>query len=215
MHILGQFRRHLAVTQRTVVLFRNPHPRPDMHFVNRHRRLDRITRPALLHPFLVAPGVIEIPHHRCRSWRLLLQQSNRIGLIDAVPVMMRLDMKLVERALVCPGNESFPDARIPSRAQGMRLRMPLVEASNHRHRTRIRRPHGETRSRFATRRHEVRAHLFVNPVVATLIKQIEVVVGQQGNILPRRARRTFRRLAHIPLRIAERPAHSPAGLHRP
>ena len=71
-----------------------------------------------------------------------------VGLVDLVPVMMRLDMKFVERAFADPGDEAFPDARTSPRAQPVHLGMPMVEAADDRNFACIRGPHAETGARF-------------------------------------------------------------------
>src|SRR2546427_3529368 len=75
-----------------------------------------------------------------------MKNSVRIGFVYDVRVMMRANMKLVKRALVHSRNKSFPNTRIATCLQLVRLPVPSVEAANHRNFTRIGRPHGERRA---------------------------------------------------------------------
>ena len=150
-----------------------------MDLVNRSRRFDRISGSSLHHPIPVSPGVVKVPDDGSRAWRLLLEQSDRIGLIDTMPVMVRLDVKLVERAFVGCRDESLPDTRIPPRMEWMRLRMPLVKAADHGYRARIGSPHAEACPRLASRGQDVCTQLVVDPIVAALVEKVEVVVSQQ------------------------------------
>src|ERR1700722_2453019 len=61
----------------------------------------------------------------------------------------------------------------------MRSRIPSVEAADHRQRPRIRRPYAEDRASYAIVRDEVRAHFFVNAIVAAFIEQVKVLVGEK------------------------------------
>ena len=92
---------------------------------------------------------------------------------------LRLDVKLVERALVDAGDEAFPDAGRAARAEMMRLRIPSVEAADDRDRPRIRRPYAEDGAGLAVVRDEMGAHLFVDAVVAALVEEVEVLVGEE------------------------------------
>src|SRR5215471_3686541 len=134
---------------------------------------------ALLHPLLIAPLVVQIPHHRRGSRRLLLQQANGISLVHAVSVTVRFDVELVKRPMVRARYKSLPDARGSARIQAVRLRIPSIKVSNHRDRARIRRPHAEDCARLSLMRGEMRPHLVVDPIVAALVKEIEVVVGEK------------------------------------
>src|SRR6478672_4483088 len=103
---------------------------------------------ARLHPLGIAPGVIEVPYHRGRPWRLLVINPEGVGFIAYVTVMMRGDVVLVERSLSNLGNETFPDARATARMQEVRLRIPLVEVADHRYRTGVGSPYAENSSGF-------------------------------------------------------------------
>src|SRR5215472_1529252 len=167
-----------------------------MHFIRRDRRLDRIFSGPLLHPVVIIPRVVEIPNHRCSAWRFFLQEANRVGLVDPVSVMRRLDVVLVHRSFADSRNEALPDSRTPTRPQAMCLRMPLVEAPKYRDFACIRRPNTERRSPILARASQVCAHLVVDPVMAAFVEEIEVVLGQQREIMTHGTGGGFRWLAH-------------------
>ena len=66
---------------------------------------------ALLHPVIVVPLVVEIPDDRGGARRFLVQQAERVGLVDAVSMAIRFDVEFIEGALGYAGDEAFPDAR--------------------------------------------------------------------------------------------------------
>jgi len=116
-HVFGKARRSLAIAKRTIVFFWDTHPRAQMNFVNGLRRAQRVAFGTLLHPFIVAPLITELPHHRRGAGRLLMQKPEWIGFIDTVAVAARLDMKFVKRPLAHIWDKPFPDAGAASRRQ--------------------------------------------------------------------------------------------------
>ena len=123
--VFGEAWRGLTIGERAVVLFGDAHPRAEMHFINGLRRAKGIAAGALLHPFAVVPLVVEIPYDGGGAWRLLVQQAERIGFVDAVSVAIRFDMEFVERALGDAGNETFPDAGGAARTETVRFWIPI------------------------------------------------------------------------------------------
>src|ERR1700690_655405 len=142
-HILSQAWRKLAIGKRAIVFFRNPHPGTEMDFVDGNGGLQGIPGLPVLHPLLIGPPVFEVPYHGGGARWFFMPQSEGVGLVDDVPVMMRNDMKFINRALGDAGDEALPDARAPTGAQRMRTRIPPVEAANDRHLAGVRRPHAE------------------------------------------------------------------------
>ena len=93
------------------------------------------------------------------------------------------DVELVQASLANSGNESFPDSGTALRLQRVGLVVPGVEAADYKNIARIRSPNAEHSTRGALRLHQVRSHFFVNAVMAALIKEVEVLGGQQGYVL--------------------------------
>ena len=87
VHVVGQARRDLAIGERTVVLFRNAHPRAEVNLVDRHGRMQRVRGCAFFKKSRVVPGVVEIPNHGSRARRLLGEKSYRVGFFSLVPVL--------------------------------------------------------------------------------------------------------------------------------
>src|SRR5271165_469069 len=150
-----------------------------MHFVNRLRRAQRVALGTLLHPIVVVPLIIEIPDYRRGARRLLVQQAERIGLVDSISMLPGFDVEFVECTAFGAGNKTLPDPGRAPWAEAMRLGIPAVEAADHRHRSRIRRPHAEDGAGLALVRGEVRAHLVVNAVIAALVEEVEILVGEK------------------------------------
>ena len=66
-----------------------------MNLVDRNWSVQRISALAILHPFVIGPLVVEVPHHRSGTWRFLVEESEWVGLVDQVPVMPRNDVIFV------------------------------------------------------------------------------------------------------------------------
>ena len=61
----------------------------------------------------------------------------------------------------------------------MRLGIPTVETAHDRNRSGIRRPDAEDGAGFAIVRDEMGSHLFVQAIVAALVKKVEILVGEK------------------------------------
>ena len=183
VQVFGQTRGGLAISERAVVLLRNPHPRAQVQFVNGHRGAQRVGGPSLLHPVGVVPGVFQVPDHGGSSRRLLGRQGDRVGFFTAVPMLGGDNVELVERSFPHARDKTFPDSGAAARLQLVGLRIPPVEAANHRHLASIGRPDAEHGALHSLGLHQVRAHFFVNPVVAALVEQVEILRGQQGDVV--------------------------------
>ena len=132
IHIVGEARRDLAIGERTVVLFRDAHPRAQVNLVNRHGRVQRVRGRALFQKGRVVPGVVEIPDHGSGARRYLREKSHRVGLFNLVTELGGVDVELVQRALADAGDKAFPDSRRAASLELMGLRIPAVEVADHR-----------------------------------------------------------------------------------
>ncbi len=171
-----------AVGQRPVALFRHSHPGTEMNFVDRNRRLQRISFPARFHPLLVGPLVVEIPDDRSRTRRLFVKHAKRVGFLADVSLIVGNDVVLVQRALADSGHKAFPDTGTPACLKQMRLCVPAIEIADDRNRTGVGCPHPKVCSWLSRNRSEVSAQLVVNPVVGTLVEEMEILISQQAGI---------------------------------
>src|SRR5450631_2228250 len=177
--VFGEAGRGFAVGQGTVVIFGDAHPRAQVHFVNRLRRAKRVAGGALLHPVVVVPLVVEVPDDGGGARRFLVQQAERVGLIDVVPVALRFDVEFVERAFSYSSDEALPDARGAAGGETVGLGVPLVETANDGYGARIGGPYAEHRAGLAIVGEEVGSHLFVEAVVAAFVEEVEILVGKE------------------------------------
>ena len=134
---------------------------------------------AALHPIAVVPFVIEVPHHRRGLRRRLLHYREGIGLVDAIVVVLRADVKLVMRAFAGVRDESFPDAGRAAMFERMLLRIPAVPVAHHADRRRVRRPHGEHRSAYAAAHDGMRSEFLPEPGVAPFIEEVIVPIAEE------------------------------------
>ena len=88
-------------------------------------------------------------------------------------------MKFVERALGHAGDEALPDPGGSTRSEMIGARIPVVKAADHRNLASIRRPHTEDRSLFSVARDQVSAHRLVEAIVAALVEQVKILIGEQ------------------------------------
>ena len=74
----------------------------------------------------------------------------------------------------------------------MSARIPAVKAANHRYLAGIRRPHAEDDAFLPVARNQMSAHGFVQAIVAALVEQVEVLVGEQRHAAWRGVDRSIR-----------------------
>ena len=150
-----------------------------MHFVDGHRRaVASCARRACASSRCRSTGSRD-PRRLRRSVAAFRAAGPGVGLVDAIAVATRLDVELVERPLEYARNESFPDARRTARTQNMGLRCPFIEAAHNGDGTRVWGPDAEHRTGLAIVRDEMSSHLFVKAIVAALVEEVEILVGEE------------------------------------
>ncbi len=183
VHVVRQAGRDLAIGKRTVVLLRDPHPGSEVHLVDGHGRVQRVCGSAFFKKGRVVPGVVEVPDHGSRARRFLGEKCYRVGFFRLVPLFVRVDVELVQRALADAGDKAFPDSRRTARLQGMGLRVPAIEASAYRHLPCVRSPDAKDGALNPLGFHPVCAHLLVKAIVVAFVEQIKIFGGHQGNVV--------------------------------
>src|SRR5205807_2729644 len=108
--VLGELMRQVAVVQEAIGFWRAL-PRSEVNLVDADGRVERLCLLAPANPLLIVPLVFgKIPDHRRRARSQLRGKADRVGLLEPLGREFRLDAVLVDRALVEPGHEAFPDA---------------------------------------------------------------------------------------------------------
>src|SRR6266853_3445800 len=158
IYVVGEAGRDLAISKRTVVLFGDAHPGAEVNFVDGHWCVQRVGGCALFEKGSVAPGVAEIPDYGSGARRFFGEQSYWVSFLSPGGVMRGVEMELVQRALVDTGDKTFPDSRRAASLELMRLRVPTIEAADHRHAAGIGSPDAEDSALGAPGFHQVRAH---------------------------------------------------------
>src|SRR5580704_8737534 len=100
-----------------------------MHLIDGLRGAQRIVPTTLLHPFVIAPLVVEIPDHRSGARGLFVQQSDRVGFVDVVSTLPRFDVVLIERAASRTRDESLPDTGRSAWFEAVGPGIPLIETA--------------------------------------------------------------------------------------
>src|SRR6185312_5745269 len=186
-HIFSQFGGYLPVTERAIVILRDPHPRSQVDFVNRNRSLERIFPGALLHPRLVVPFVVQVPNHGSSPWRGLMQQPYGVSFITSIVILVGNNMEFINGSFANSRDEAFPNTGTLPCLHGMGARVPAIEISNDGNMFCIRRPHTETDARRAVGSDHMRPHLFVKAVMAALVEKMKIVRCEQAYVSPGRS----------------------------
>ena len=171
LDVVCQAQRGFTIGQRTIAFLRNPHPGTEVNFVNRNRRLQRISLGARFHPLLDQP--IRIPDPRRQMPFVAVSRAG----FQTDPLSLQRGLGCAKRCDTCTkcpcrlraiNPSQMPE--LPRACNGWDFGIPTVEAANHRNFTGIRRPHREGRSRLSIDGGEVSAQLVVNPVVGAFIE---------------------------------------------
>ena len=175
-HVRGELRRDLTVGGKAPL---RPPPGAQMDFVDRYRRLTRRVRNASVHPGRVAPTIGEIPHDRPGLRRSLAEECEGIGLVHPIPAVARPDVVLVHGSGLDSGDETFPDTGVSAPAESVPVGVPAVEVSDDRDALRLRSEDGEVRSEQTAGGCRVGAEPLPEARVRSLVKEVEVVGGQE------------------------------------
>ena len=199
--VVGQIDRQLAVGQEAIFFHRTRlmalglmFPRTKVDFVERYRRIEPLVFLALLHPLAVLPVMAgDVGHDAGRQRAQFECKAVRVGLLYGIGVKARVDGIFIERALPHARREALPDAQVVvSAVHRVGVAVPAVEISDDRDSQRVGRPDGEVDPGHAINLAQMRAHLFIDAVVFSLPKEIEVEIAKH-----RRHRR-----ASLPYRVA-------------
>ena len=171
--LFGQF----VPIQPAVVFFGLAPPTGQMHFVNAHRRIERIGRLAR------GRGQRHRRHYRDNTGRGRAQfrlPRIRVGLLRQQLAAGRQQFEFVARARRNAGQEQFPHAAFAAQAHGVAAAVPEIEVADHAHARGVRCPDRERGAShtflFAWRG----AEDFVRPQMRTFAEQPDVHVAQHG-----------------------------------
>ena len=178
--VLDELRGQLAVAQPAARVARIAPPTAEVHFVDRHRRVERVVLAAAWRSTRRrSTGSVS------RSVTMLAVRGGTsaakpygIALLDDVPAAV-LDRELVVRALADAGDEQFPHAAGDVLAHRVAAAIPDVEVADDADALGVRRPDGEVHAGDAVDRAQVRAEPLVAPPMRAFAEQVQVVVGQQ------------------------------------
>ena len=146
-----------------------------MHFVGRHRRIERVARAPVAHPIAIVPFIIERPRARCGERRRFGKECEWIGLVGFVAVLAD-DSEFIRSSMRNAGNECFPDSgAVGARVERIGAQIPAIEITNDRNAFGVRRPDAKPRAVLD----EMAPHRVVEPNVSSLAKQVRIVVGER------------------------------------
>lgn len=114
-----------------------------------------------------------------------MPDAERVGFVGNVPVVMGADVKLIKRALLDSGNESFPDAGASSRVQRMSLRVPTIETADDTDFPGIWGPNAKRDAAFVSGVRQVRTELGVGAIIPPFVEEINVFGSKKAYIRAR------------------------------
>src|SRR5712692_1243175 len=170
--------RDLAISQRTIVLFRDSPPRAKMHFVDRKWFAPRLSLLSSRHPCTIAKLVFRFEYDRRSFRRDFHHEGIRIGFEKLAPA--RIDLVLIQLTGLQSRNKKLPDAAVATTAHPMLRGIPTVEVANDADAPRVRRPHGECDAAISFVRDQMRAKLFVDAFVLAFAKEMQVKFAKYG-----------------------------------
>ena len=177
-HVVGKLRRDFPVVGQLSVL---APPGAQVQLVDGHRRVEAVAPGTRFHPPTVLPLPLERPDSRSRGRRQLGIKTDGIGLITGVTVHRRGDPILVGLPALGGRHAALPDAgAVRAWRERILVRPPAVPVADHRDLGGIRRPNSE---RGSAAFEQMTSELVIQPSVASLPEQIDIVLGQQSDLL--------------------------------
>src|SRR5690606_29857289 len=105
-------------------------PRAEMHFIYRHRAVERLRLLAPRHPVRVSPLVSEIGDDRGVGRAQFAGEGAGIAFFQPQAAILRAQRIAVDRAFGQAGNEDFPDATQAMTAHAVNAGIPVVERAD-------------------------------------------------------------------------------------
>src|SRR3972149_1225147 len=145
--------------------------------------LGAVAQDPVPHPLPAPPLEPEAPHDGPGVRGGLPVEGEGVGLVEPVPVPAGDDVVLVGGPPHHPGDESLPDPGHPLRPEGVGAFVPSVEAPRDIYVLGVGGPYGEVGTLLPVHGHEVGSQLFVQPEVASLVEEVQVLVGKKGHVV--------------------------------
>jgi hypothetical protein len=150
-------------------------PGADVHLVDGDGRFERLPLAAGLHPLVVVPGVVEVPDAGTRLRGRLVVDAEGVGLVDAVAVVLALDVVLVDGASAQTLDEAFPNAGALGGLERVLAGFPAVEIADDGDALGVGRPDAEGDALLAVAGRRVGAEVLVEAEVGALVEEVDVV----------------------------------------
>ena len=167
--IIDELGRYVAVRQHFPIFIAAP--RAEMDFIGQHGLAVRIVSTAAVHPFLVAPRIVEFRQFRCRIGTYFRPEGVRIALQDAFP-RCRRDGVFVGVPFLEAGNMCNPNAIAAAAPfHGVGISIPVIEITDNADLLRMRCPDGKAHTRLAAQDREMGPEQTITGVVRTLMIQ--------------------------------------------
>ena len=175
---------HQQIGQRIVVQdfgIAAPAPGPQMHLIDRDRRLPVLMPGTHGHPTGILPVVFGQPMHDGSGLgRFLMRKTHRVRLQRQALAMGAEDFVFVDLAGGQAGDKQFPDAGAKAPTHRVAASVPCVEMPDDADTARIGGPDREGHARHALMRHRMGTKLVVKTAMAALGQQVFIHFPQNG-----------------------------------
>ena len=171
--------RQLPVGEGAVALLGDGPPRPEVHLVDRHRRVHGVGRRPPLQPVGVLPLVGRRRDDARLPGRVLGREGERVRL-EAEGALGGDELVLVAGPGPDAGEEHLPHTARPHRPHRVEAAVPPVEVADHPGRLGVGRPHRERRAGHPAVHADVGAEHLPQPLVAALADEVDVEVADRG-----------------------------------
>jgi hypothetical protein len=112
-----------------------------------------------------------------------MKQPDWVRFVHPVSAVVGRNVKLVQLSFAQPGDKPLPDSGTTARVEGVRRVTPTVEIARHRDLASSWRPNAKGNAGLAIGIYKMSSQLVVNAVVTALVVQVEVLVGEQAEIV--------------------------------
>ncbi|OIQ72529.1 hypothetical protein GALL_458430 [mine drainage metagenome] len=156
-------------------------PTAQMHLVDRDRRVDRVVFCARFQPLVIRPfGIVDAPHHRAGSRRMLRAKADRVGLQRLSLAALATDFVFIDGAIAQTGNENLPHAGCAAQAHRMAASVPEVKVAGDRNALGVGGPDGEMHALCPFVDQHMRAKRVPDAAVRALAQQVFIHLAQDG-----------------------------------
>ena len=151
-----------------------------MAFVDRHGSIMGRSPCACLHPRVIAPLIVKVPHSRGRFRRGFRVVAKRIGLVETLVTISGRDAVLVGDTRAKTWNKPLPQTALTDRVEKVLVFVPIIELAENRDCRGVGGPGGEVDAIHTVGSSLGTPEPLIEARMSALIEEVEVFGCQQG-----------------------------------